>query len=116
MSEERPYYIVGFCKEKRPQVDSIDFDNFFWFTGLKTVIHFWKKSSFQLFYFPRNHSNNVENLVSNVIWRMKINFFKLHCDFFKIVFVARLVELTESFQNMSSILALDKVLRMKNYQ
>jgi hypothetical protein len=47
---------------------------------------------------------------------MKTNFLKLHCDFFKNAFVARLVELTETFQNMSLVSALNKVLRMKNYQ
>ncbi len=40
----------------------------------------------------------------------QLSFFLLHFDFFKIVFAARLVELVENFQNMSLVLALDKVL------
>jgi len=46
----------------------------------------------------------------------KSSFFLLHYDFFKIVFAAIVVELVESFQNMSLVLALEKVLWVKNYE
>jgi hypothetical protein len=43
-------------------------------------------------------------------------FFLLFAIFLKLFFVASLVELVESFQNMSLVLALDQVLWMKNDQ